>query len=96
MRDMNVRVDYRNERMEVVSEKTYSLSDYTAMLKTDLMRIIGDVEDLCYAVNDNRCKGEWSDESWTAFCRIKHKLLDKAGDIGRLPENIVEGSTCQE
>jgi len=41
-----------------------------------------------YAMNGNKQKADWSDESWSAFCRIKHKLLDKAGDIGRLPETI--------
>jgi hypothetical protein len=25
-----------------------------------------------------------------AFIRIKHKLLDKAGEIGRLPDNVYE------
>lgn len=46
---------------------------------------------MAYALNDNKPKSEWSNESWTAFCRIKHKLLDKAGEIDRLPQNIVEG-----
>lgn len=45
---------------------------------------------MVYQANGNKPKEEWSDESWSTFCRIKHKLLDKAGDIGRLPENIFE------
>lgn len=60
------------------------------MIRADLLRQITDVEDMVYQANGNKPKEEWSDESWSAFCRIKHKLLDKAGDIGRQPENIFE------
>ena len=60
------------------------------MIRADLLRVITDVEDLVYLLNDNKPKSEWSDESWAAFCRIKHKLLDKAGDIGRLPDTVFE------
>lgn len=86
---MNVQVEYRNAKMELISRQVYDLTDYTSMLKADLLRLITDVEDLCFEVNGNRPKEEWSDESWSAFCKIKHKLLDKAGEIGRLPANIV-------
>ncbi len=60
------------------------------MVRADLLRLITDVEDLVYQANGNKPKNEWTDESWAAFCRIKHKLLDKAGDIGRLPDNQFE------
>ncbi len=60
------------------------------MIRADLLRQITDVEDMVYQANGNKPKEEWSDESWSAFCRIKHKLLDKAGDIGRQPDNIFE------
>ena len=59
------------------------------MLRADLLRLVTDVEDLAYIACDNNDKSEWPDEIWAAFCKIKHKLLDKAGDIGRLPENIM-------
>ena len=39
-------------------------------------------------MNDNKPCHEWTDESWARYSRIKHKLLDKAGDIGRLPDTI--------
>ena len=86
---MNVKVEYRNAKMELISEQVYDLTDYTAMLKADLLRLITDIEDLCYSVNGNRPKDEWSDETWSTFCKLKHKLLDKAGEISRLPANIV-------
>ena len=62
---MNVQVEYRNAKMELVSTQLYDLTDYTAMLKADLLRLITDVEDLCYSVNGNRPKEEWSDASWS-------------------------------
>ena len=88
--NLGVRVTYRNYDLEQVYTKTYSFREYTEMLHTDLLRLITDIEDLCYTVNNGKPKEEWTDESFTAFNKIKHKLLDKAGDIGRMPENLVE------
>lgn len=88
MNDIGVKVTYRNEKLDPVYEKIYSLKEYTDMLRADLLRLITDVEDMIYRANDNKPREEWTDETWAAFCRFKHKLLDKAGDIGRLPENI--------
>lgn len=87
-KQLSVKVTYRNERLEPVYEKTYSLTDYTDMLRIDLLRLITDVEEMAYELNGNKPKEQWSDETWGLFCRIKHKLLDKAGDIGRLPSNL--------
>lgn len=58
------------------------------MLKLDLFRLISDVEDLVYVMNGYRPRAEWTDESWARFNAIRHKMLDKAGDIGRLHENL--------
>lgn len=90
---LGVRVVYRNKNMEPVYSKTYSIAEYTEMLRTDLLRLVTDIEDLCYAANKNKPKEEWSDETFSAFNKIKHKLLDKAGDIGRIPENMIEIKT---
>ncbi len=92
-RKLGVQIVYRNKDMEPVYHKTYSLEEYTDMLRTDLLRLVTDVEDLCYAANGNKPKEEWSDATFSAFSKIKHKLLDKAGDIGRLPMNITELTT---
>lgn len=91
---LNVKVAYRNAKLELVAERVYSLEDYASMIKTDLLHLISDVEDLCYAANGNRVKEEWTDETWSSFCKIKHKILDKAGEIGRLPMNIVGDEPC--
>jgi len=67
IQDIGVRVTYRNKDMQPTYTKTYSLDEYTEMLRVDLLRVV----------------------TFEEFNRIKHKLLDKAGDIGRLPQNIV-------
>jgi hypothetical protein len=92
-KELGVKVTYRNAQLEPVYEKSYSINDYTEMLRMDLLRLISDVEDLVYVATDNKPKDEWSDGLWAAFYKIKHKLLDKAGDIGRLPGNLFEMST---
>lgn len=86
--ELGVRVVYRDKNMEPKYSKVYSLKEYTEMLRTDLLRLITDVEDLCYSVNDNKPKEEWTDETFAGFSKIKHKLLDKAGDVGRIPDNL--------
>ena len=88
--DIGIKVIYRNRDMTPTYSKTYTLNEYTDMLRADLLRLVTDIEDLCYTANSGNPKEEWTEETFTAFNKIKHKLLDKAGDIGRIPENIVE------
>lgn len=88
--DLNVKVTYRNSKLEPVSTQLYSFDDYTDMLRNDLLKIITDVEDAFYIASGNKHRDEWPDDLWGSFTRIKHKILDKAGDIGRLPSNIVK------
>lgn len=90
MDELKVKVVYRDRDLNPTSEKTYLLRDYTDMLKMDILRAVADVEDLVYITNGNKPKDEWSDDTWTAFQRIRHKLLDKAGSIGRLPNDIIQ------
>lgn len=88
--EIGVRVTYRDKARRPTCTKLYSLAEYTDMLRQDLLKVITDVEDLCYEVNENRPKEDWTDETFAGFNRIKHKLLDKAGDVGRIPENLCE------
>lgn len=90
MDNLGVKITYRNEKLEPVYERTYTLQEYADMVRMDLLRLITDVEELVYEMNDGKPREEWSDKSMAAFCKVKHKLLDKAGDIGRLPVNIFE------
>lgn len=93
-KNLGVRVVYRNQRLEPIYTKEYTLEEYTDMLQNDLRWLVTDLENLCYDASGNKPKSEWGDRLWVAFNMIKHKLLDKAGDIGRLPGNLYERSDC--
>lgn len=82
-----VTVVYRNEKLAPVCEKEYELSEYTTLIKNDIMRIITDVEDALYEATGKK-KSEWPPSIMVRFDKIKHKLLDKAGEVSRIPENI--------
>ena len=85
---MTVRIVYRDKHMNPVEDCVYDLAEYTELLKTGLLQVISETENLAYIANDNKSKEEWSDETWGIFQRIRHKLLDIAGSVGRLPQNI--------
>lgn len=89
MKNIGVNITYKNSKLETVCDKTYTLEEYTKMMRADLLRLITDVEDLIYKMNGGKPRMEWTDDSWVAFCCIKHKQLDKAGEIERLPDNLV-------
>lgn len=83
-----INVIYRNKRMEPVYEYNCPLSDYAEGLSIDIKRIVSDVEDLVYLANGNKPKEEWSEGELIAFNKIRAKLLDKAGEISRIQDNI--------
>lgn len=58
------------------------------MLRLDLLKTITDIEDLLYVTTGGKSKKEWPEDVTYAFNRIKHRILDKAGDISRLPETL--------
>lgn len=86
--DLRVKVTYRNEKMEPVITKEYTLDCYTSSMKYELMRIITDVEDALYIAQDNKQKEDWDENVLKAFVRIRHKLLDEANAIERLPQGL--------
>lgn len=86
-RDIMVSVTYRNEKLVPVCQKEYVLDEYTVLIRNDLMRIITDVEDAIYDITGKK-KSDWPSDVMQKFEKIKHKLLDKAGEIGRLPANM--------
>lgn len=89
IQEILVRVTYRDKDLQPTYTKTYTLGEYVEAMRSDLQSLVGEVETLGYIANDNKPKDEWSDDSFAAFSRIKHKLLDKAGEIGRLPVNLI-------
>lgn len=86
--DYRVKITYKNEKMETVCERDYSLEEYLSVLRLDLLRLIIDVEDMGYAMTNGAPKEMWSKEVLTIFGKIRHKILDKAGEIERLPKNM--------
>lgn len=87
--DIRVRVEYKNRDMKTWSVREYELRDYTDMLRLDLLRLIGDVESVAEAATGTVVKEDWPDDVARLFLYVKHKLLDKAGEIGRLPDNLI-------
>lgn len=88
--NLKAEVVYRNKQLEPITKCVYPLADYACMLSMDLKRIITDIEDLIYTMNDNLPKDEWGDCEIASFAKIRSKILDKAGEIARLPEVIFD------
>jgi len=88
MSDFRVKIEYKNKDLETVVEKEYDFIDYTEMLSLELKRILMDVEDAFYYFSGNKQKQDWSPELVERFQKIRHKLLDQANAVRRLPENL--------
>lgn len=86
--DYTVNITYKNRSLESVSQKSYPISDYCQEQKLNLMHVITDVENAFYAMQGDKSKDEWSPEAVELFQRIRHKLLDAANSIVRLPQNL--------
>lgn len=88
MNDFTVRVSYMNKNMEKVNEQEYDFKQYLEMVKLELMRIIMDVQDSFISMNDGKPKEEWDASILKQFQKIRHKLLDQANAIERIPNNL--------
>lgn len=88
LNDCTVNVVYKNRSLEDVSCRSYSLVDYCQEQKLNLMHIITDVENAFYAMQNNQSKDDWSPQAMELFQRIRHKLLDSANSMERLPKNL--------
>ena len=88
MSDFVVKIEYKNKNLETVIEKEYNFFDYTEMLNLELKRILTDIEDAFYCCSGNKQKEEWSPELMEKFQKIRHKILDQANAIRRLPDNL--------
>ena len=95
MNDFTVKVAYRNKETSELREWTYDFKQYTEMMKRELMRIIMEVEDTIYHLQGSRSKEEWDTETMEHFQKIRHKLLDQANAIERLPQSLhYKGVSC--
>ena len=88
MSDWIVKIEYKNQDLETVVEKEYDFMSYTSMLYMELMGIIKEIEDVFYDINNGKQKENWTPESMERFQKIRHKLLDEANSIRRLPQNL--------
>jgi len=88
MSDFKVRVAFKNKDLETVVEKEYDFIDYTMLVNLDLKRILKNIEDAFSYFNDGKPKEEWSKEVFELFSNIRHKILDSANAVRRLPENL--------
>lgn len=84
-----VELEYRNKDMDIVAQKECGLDEYSEVVKTGLLKLILEAEDLAYKATDGQSKSEWDDSIAAVFYRLRHKILDIAGEIGRLPQNLV-------
>jgi hypothetical protein len=88
MSEFVVKIEYKNKNLETVVEKEYDLISYTEMLNLELMRLIMEVEDAFYVFSGNKQKEDWPPELTERFKKIRHKMLDTANSIKRLPQNL--------
>lgn len=86
--DYTVNIVYKNRSLESVSQKSYPLADYCQEQKLNLMHIITDVENAFYNMQNNQSKDDWTPDAMETFQHIRHKLLDAANSIERLPKNL--------
>ena len=88
MSGYEITIQYRDSNMNLVAEKTYDLETYTELLRQQMLKSITDVEDLVNDAGGYTSKSEWEDDTWMKFLRLKHRLLDTAGEIGRMSGKI--------
>lgn len=88
LNDYTVNIIYRNRALESVNQKNYPFVDYCQEQKMNMMRTIADVENAFYVLQDNKSKDDWSEEAMNMFQHIRHKLLDTANNVERLPQNL--------
>lgn len=93
LNDYTVNITYKNRSLEDVSQRSYPLSDYCQEQKINLLHTITDVENAFYTLQGNQSKNEWSQDAMELFQRIRHKLLDCANNVERLPKNLCHKGT---
>lgn len=88
MSDWKVTVEYKNKNLETVVEKEYDFINYTEMLHAELMKLIVEIEDAFYVFSEGKQKADWNPEMLERYKKIRHKMLDQANAIKRLPRNL--------
>ena len=87
MSDWTVKIEYKNKNLETVVEKEYDFISYTEMIDLELKRLIMEIEDAFYIFSGKQ-KDEWTENMNERFQKIRHKMLDQANAIKRLPNTL--------
>lgn len=86
--DWIVKIEYKNKKLETVIEREYPFDQYTDLIGSELMGVITDVENVFYKIEGGKQRDEWREDNKQMFRTIKHKLLDHANSIRRLPSTL--------
>ena len=73
---LKVRIEYKNENLETVLIKTYPIEDYCNNLSQSLCSLLYMIEDYS--------------QGQIEFTDIRRRVLNVAGEIRRLPQNILK------
>lgn len=79
---MRIRIEYKNKDLETVGYDYFEFDLYLQKLSQDVIGVLSDIEK-CLDMHDVDYD---ADEN---FRYVRHKLLDLAGALKRLPDNIV-------
>lgn len=88
MSDFIVRIEHKTKDGEVYLEQEYSFRDYTELVARELMGVLADIEAAFYVFEDGKPRDEWSKANLNRFNGIRHKMLDYANNVRRLPSEL--------
>lgn len=88
LNDYTVNITYKNRALEPVGERSYPFESYCAEQKFNITRTLIDIENAFYRFEKGKPKELWDKEEQEFFQHIRHKLLDVANNIERLPQNL--------
>jgi hypothetical protein len=73
---LRVKIEYKDKNLDIVNIEQYHLSDYCHLLSQRALSVLYQVEEVLEGKLD--------------FRSLRHFLFDLAGDISRLPDNILD------
>lgn len=82
---MKVKIEYKNKKLDTVGYDEFDFDIYCQKLSQDITRLLTDIERF---FQEQNIKNEI--ESNDFYRNIRHRLLDLAGSIKRLPDNIID------
>lgn len=88
IQDYTVAVEMRDFYGNKTGENVYTLRDYATMLSWDIKRTLMEVENTIKDMQGGKRKQEWTPEVKNAFGKIRHRLLDEANAVERLPSTM--------